>query len=88
MQQSGGLLLAAGLDGGNTLIFFPFGAENANRARSASGSGPQRWGKAKTRRFCGPRNRSAAPRSHPNFDRVRVGFFFLIFDELPVFPEF
>ena len=25
MQQSGGLLLAAGLDGGNTIIFFPKG---------------------------------------------------------------
>jgi len=30
----------------------------------------------------------AAPRSHLDFDRVRVGFFFYIFDELPVFPEF
>ena len=28
-----------------------------------------------------------APRSHPNFDRVRVEFFFLIFDELPINPE-
>lgn len=29
-----------------------------------------------------------APCSHPDFDRVRVGFFFLIFDELPIFPVF
>ena len=34
------------------------------------------------------RARSAAPHSHPDFDRVRVGFFFLIFDELPIFPVF
>ena len=27
-----------------------------------------------------------APHSHPDFDRVGVGFFFLIFDELPIFP--
>ena len=27
-----------------------------------------------------------APRSRPDFDRVRVGFFFLIFDELPIIP--
>ena len=32
MQQSGGLLLAAGLDGGNTLIFIPVGNENANKS--------------------------------------------------------
>jgi len=31
MQQSGGLLLAAGLDGGNTFIFIPQRNENANR---------------------------------------------------------
>ena len=31
---------------------------------------------------------SAAPRSHPDFDRVGVGFFFLIFDIFPVFPVF
>ena len=31
---------------------------------------------------------SAAPCSHPNFDRVGVGFFFLIFGIFPVFPEF
>ena len=32
MQQSGGLLLAADLDGGNTLIFVPSGNENANES--------------------------------------------------------
>ena len=31
MQQSGGLLLAARLDGGNTIIFIPCWNENANR---------------------------------------------------------
>ena len=31
MQMSGGHLLAAGLDGGNTIIFFSIGEENANR---------------------------------------------------------
>ena len=31
---------------------------------------------------------SLAPHSHPNFDRVRVGFFFLIFDIFSTFPEF
>ena len=31
---------------------------------------------------------SVAPRSHPDFDRVGVGFFFPIFDELPAFPVF
>jgi len=41
-------------------------------------------GKAHT----GHRNRTPAPHSHPNFDRVRVGFFFLIFEELPIFPAF
>ena len=34
------------------------------------------------------RARLAAPRSHPDFDRVGVGFFFLIFDIFPVFPVF
>ena len=34
------------------------------------------------------RGRSPAPHSHPDFDRVGVGFFFLIFDELPIFPAF
>jgi len=29
MRQSGGLSLAAGLDGGNTSIFIPIGNENA-----------------------------------------------------------
>ena len=29
-----------------------------------------------------------APRSQSNFDRVRLGFFFLIFDEFPLFPAF
>ena len=29
-----------------------------------------------------------APHFHPDFDRVGVGFFFYIFDELPIFPEF
>ena len=29
---------------------------------------------------------SPAPRSHPDFDRVGVGFFFLIFGELPIYP--
>jgi len=41
-----------------------------------------------TRRSRGHRVRSPAPRSHPDFDRVRVGFFFYIFDELHIFPEF
>ena len=35
MQQSGGLLLAARLDGGNTIIFIPCWNENANRFPSA-----------------------------------------------------
>ena len=34
------------------------------------------------------RARPPAPRSHPDFDRVRVGLFFYIFDELPIFLEF
>ena len=34
------------------------------------------------------RVRSPAPHSHPDFDRVGVGFFFLIFDEFPIFPVF
>ena len=29
-----------------------------------------------------------APHSHPDFDRVGVGFFFLIFDVFPVFMAF
>ena len=32
------------------------------------------------------RVRLPAPCSHPDFDRVGVGFFFLIFDELPIIP--
>ena len=31
--------------------------------------------------------KSPAPHSHPNFDRVGVGFFFLIFYEFPIFPK-
>ena len=38
MQQSGGLLLAAGLDGGNTLIFIPLGNENVPNPSSPVGS--------------------------------------------------
>ena len=38
--------------------------------------------------FAGHRKRMPAPHSHPNFDRVRVGFFLHIFDIFPVFPEF
>ena len=40
-------------------------------------------GKRKPDDFFGHRNRTPAPHSHPDFDRVRVRFFFLIFDELP-----
>ena len=32
------------------------------------------------------RVRLPAPRSHADFDRVGVGFFFLIFGELPIYP--
>jgi len=34
------------------------------------------------------RFRLPAPRSHLDFDRVRVGFFFYIFDELPIISVF
>ena len=34
----------------------------------------------------GNRARPPAPQSRPDFDRVGVGFFFLIFGELPIYP--
>ena len=38
MQQSGGLLLAAGLDGGNTIIFIPSGMKMLTNLASSSAS--------------------------------------------------
>ena len=38
MRQSGGLSLAAGLDGGNTSIFIPIGNENANESVRGRGT--------------------------------------------------
>ena len=42
--MSGGLLLAAGLDGGNSLIFIPIGNENATNPSSPVGSSHQTFG--------------------------------------------